>query len=469
MEEKETLSATENTRRKINRNALLSILCATVLIITFFLGYFVRGYSEPAYAQKINEIIKLINSMSVYSSDKDADTLAKYLLKELLKDDKYAYYYTAEEYKRMIAEDGGNYLGLGVGFSSDGQIVRVYLNSPAYNNGQGLKEGDKLFAGTYKGDENYTVFDQKLAEENAGKADNDKKSILDVYAEFLSEFDFGEDIKLQVLRDSETLEFTFAKAQYTVSYVEYKDSEKNFYYFSGENGIESKTPAGESGISGLSPDTAYIKLHAFEGGAAMQFAGALEFMRERGKTKLILDLRDNGGGLINVLLDIASYIINDNGSDEIRILNVKEKDASVHYSTPVNRFYDGADRLTDISVIANKNTASASECLIGALNDYGDTELFSGAAFSLDRLILTEQDDDGVYRTFGKGIMQTTIKLNTGGALKLTTAYIYWPKSRDEENNPICIQDVGIRTEVLENCVSDEDAISRADYVLHAA
>ncbi len=453
MEEKENLSATENTRRKVNRNALLSVLFATVLIITFFLGYFVRGHSEPAYAQKINEIIKLINSMSVYSSDKDADTLAKYLLKELLKDDKYAYYYTAEEYKKVIAEDGGNYSGLGVGFSADGQIVRVYLNSPAYNNGQGLKKGDELYAGIYKGDEDYTVFADRLT------ADKDK---LDVYAEFFAEFEFGEEINLKVLRGSEggeTLEFTFAKEQYTVSYVEYFDDEKYYHYSTGEDGFKGRV-SDDMCISGLSADTAYIKLYEFEGGAAVQFAGALEFMRERGKTKLILDLRDNGGGLINVLLDIASYIINDNGSDEIKILNVKEKDATTHYSTSSNRF---SGDITDISVIANTHTASASECLIGALNDYGDKDSFGGAAFSLDRLILTEHDESGVYRTFGKGIMQTTVKLSSGGALKLTTAKIYWPISW------CSIQDVGIKTEVLENCVSDEDAISRADEVLHAA
>ena len=63
--------------------------------------------------------------------------------------------------------------------------------------------------------------------------------------------------------------------------------------------------------------------------------------------------------------------------------------------------------------------------------------------------------------------MQTTIKLKSGGALKLTTAYIYWPISVDEDENPICIQGKGIRTEVAENQVSDADAIARADAVLH--
>lgn len=460
-EMKENLSAAENKRRAVNRNALLSVLFATILIIAFFLGYFVRGYSEPAYARKISEIIKLINSMSVYPSEQSADDLARKLLKDVLKDDKYAYYYTAEEYKKILEEDKGNYSGIGAAFSQDGKIAKVYLNSPAYNNGEGLKLGDKLLAGKYKGDEEYTDFQEKLNTENFAVHDYAKKTILDVYTEFFSEFELNEVFKVKVERDGEPLEFELSKQNYVVSYVEYFDDEKYYYFSTDEDGFSGRQ-SDEKFISGLSGDTAYIKLYEFEGGAAVQFAEALSFMRERGKSKLILDLRDNGGGLINVLLDIASYLITDeNGSSGLKVVKVKEKDATTHYSTSSNRF---SGDITDISVIANKNTASAAESLIGALNDYGDKDLFGGAAFSLDRLILTEADENGVYRTFGKGIMQTTIRLNTGGALKLTTAYIYWPLSNPE----ICVQDTGIETTDEFNRVSDEDAISRADEVLHA-
>nr|MBO4518009.1 hypothetical protein [Clostridia bacterium] len=451
IEDRENFSA-ENNRRRTNRNAIISVLVAVAILITFFLGYFVRGYNEPAYSRKISEIIKLRNGMSVYLSDIDDDDLAKYLVAYLLKDDEYAYYYTPEEYERLLQEDSGNYSGLGVGFFADGTVAKVYLNSPAYNNGQGLKEGDEFYSGIYKGDSNYTVFADKLTEE---------KSELEVYAEFISEFDMGEDINLKVKRGDEILPFTLTKAEYTVSYVEYKDTDGHLYFFSDGDEIDSKTPLDASGVAGLSADTGYIKLHAFSGDAAEQFAAALTEMRARGRTKLILDLRDNGGGQIDILLDIASYLINDEeSSDSIRVLKVQERDAKISYYTPSNNF---TGDITDISVIADTNTASASECLIGALNDYGET----GAAFSLDRLVLTGQDKQGVYRTFGKGIMQTTIKLKSGGALKLTTAYIYWPISVDEDENPICIQGKGIRTEVAENQVSDADAIARADAVLH--
>ena len=70
-------------------------------------------------------------------------------------------------------------------------------------------------------------------------------------------------------------------------------------------------------------------------------------------------------------------------------------------------------------VLANKNTASASECLIGALLYYGDL-------LTKEKVIL-EEDATGVAKTYGKGIMQSTYILTNGGAFKLTTAKIYWP------------------------------------------
>ena len=84
-----------------------------------------------------------------------------------------------------------------------------------------------------------------------------------------------------------------------------------------------------------------------------------------------------------------------------------------------------------IAVLADENTASASECLIGAMMDYG--------SMTEETLVITKNGDTA--RTYGKGIMQTTYVNPTGGdALKLTTAYIYWPVSHTS------IHGTGIRT-----------------------
>ena len=84
-----------------------------------------------------------------------------------------------------------------------------------------------------------------------------------------------------------------------------------------------------------------------------------------------------------------------------------------------------------IAVLADENTASASECLIGAMLDYG--------TLTRDALVITETN--GVARTYGKGIMQTTyVNFTHGDALKLTTAYIFWPQSHTS------IHGIGITT-----------------------
>lgn len=449
MEENKRENFPEKGKQKTTRSAILAIVIATLMLLMFMLGFVVRGATEHDYARKINEIIKLIDNTSVYYDDKTADEVANRFVKTLLTGDKYAAYYSPEEYSRILAEDKGNYSGVGLGFIKnggdyDGTIGRVYLNSPAHK--CGIKAGDKLVAGIFKGQSDYSYFVDFAGEE---------KTVLQVISEFFSEFDVGEEIKIKVLHGDEETEFTLEKAEYVASYVEYKDDEKSCY-FSTETGDFVNDG---SVLETLSQDAAYIKLHEFEGGAASQFGKAIEYMKSRGKTKLIIDLRDNGGGQITVLSDILSYIINNNGANNIKIMNAKEKNAETDFSTSKNR-YDGF--LTDIAVIANCNTASASEALINALNDYGDSAKYKGAEFNFGRLVLTQKHPTRqTYCTFGKGIMQTTYGLMSGGALVLTTAYVYSPLSNK------CIQDIGNETTIAANCVLDENAIARADAVLH--
>lgn len=453
-------------RRKTNRNALLAVALAAVILLTFFLGFFVRGFAEPIAGQKINEIVKIIDNTSVYAGGKTADELAAQLINEILKEDKYAKYYTPEEYKKLLAEDAGRYSGVGVGIAKNAEekvvTVKIYMNSPAYKNG--VKEGDVLVSGIFKGDTDYKSFAQYVQDYNDSVSDEkDKQDILWAVNKFFSEYGIGEEVKFKVMRGDEEKDFTVKKDSYTVSYVEYKDNEK-YYYFSTElDGSKWReddyTLFPDKKIATLGDDTAYIKLYEFEGDAANQFAKAMEYMGTRGKTKLILDLRDNGGGLVNIMVEIASYLVNKKGSANIEIIKVEEKSAKTHFSTSSNNF---CSFLTDISVIANTNTASASECLIGALRDYGIKETYEGASFDLDRLVLTQEHPTRhKYTTFGKGIMQTTYALQSGGALKLTTAHIYWPVTGEY------IQDKGIETPSEANRVTDANAIARANEILH--
>ena len=101
--------------------------------------------------------------------------------------------------------------------------------------------------------------------------------------------------------------------------------------------------------------------------------------------------------------------------------------------------------------MANENTASASECLIGAM-------LYYGKCFDVNKLIVVNNSlEDGIASTYGKGIMQTTYSnLFTGEAIKLTTAYIFQP------DKTTSIHGVGIKA-TLENSFTDDTlALNRA-------
>lgn len=474
MKEQKDKNAAWNTERKrINRTALVSVVLAAIMIITFFAGYFVRGMVEPTTAQEMAAIMRLLKENSIYVSEQSAEEpspqvlqidelSAQFVQKVIAPYDPYATYYSPQEYKQVLEEDKGRYSGVGIGISEDKdtkqvKVARVYLNSPAYK--AGVKSGDVLVGGIKKGETDYTYFNTAVLEFNQDKPESEQITVLKAVNEFFSGFEIGDEITLKILREETEIEFTLKKQDYIVSYVEYKDNEKYYYFSTESDGFKGRSrdlDAAEKLSMPISEDTAYIKLYEFEGDAAEQLGKALDFMYTRGRTKLILDLRDNGGGLIDILLEIASYLVNDNDTANIKILNFEEKNAVNHYST-VNRFKG----VTDISVIANAGTASASECLIGALIDYGDKGIYGGAQFGYDRLVITPKKDvngNDVYRTYGKGIMQTTYGLPSGGALKLTTAKIKWPVSDR------CIQGEGITSDIHE---TDENAIARANAVLH--
>ena len=433
------------------RNKIGNILVATIAffiaIIVFFAGFFV-GNCNGAAADKASEIIRLINKYAVaVDGEADKDDVARAIVGYVLKDDKYARYYSEKEYKTLLAEDKGVYAGFGLSFLVDenGRIVgdsvyAVQQNSPAYH--AGVKTGDKFVRATTSaiGADGSKVPDAVFA-------DNSE------LAEFMGKIPENGSATFYVTRAGEFTEkpFVIAKETYTATYVNYYDGQKGLYFYSA-HGAKTEPRESENGVAMLPDDAAVIELYGFEGDAAREFKQALDYMRMRGKTKLILDLRDNGGGLMTTLSDIASYLIRNGGKRKSLIaVAVDKKGAKQNFYTSGNAFYDNIEQ---IAVLANANTASASECLIGALEFYGGAN--DGASFSEKNLVLTYNPSRDNFSTYGKGIMQTTYSLATGGAFKITTAYIYQP---DEKT---CIHDVGLTTSVPENRVDNENALSRA-------
>ena len=413
---------------------LLCIFIPVAIVISFVGGYFSRYLFIDDITNTTTDILSLMQRVGyIYDPNTGEEkTLTEEEIADILVEgllDDYAAYYTKEEYSVVKQNSMGRYSGIGITVELSGEISSVTFNSPAEL--VGIKKGDKAVA---------------VELDNQERVDFDSRDGGVEFRSALTSLADGKSVKLIVDRNGEEIEFTVAKSNYLASHVKYFDSQKTLNFRYGDGDLEPFSVDG--GMAELDDSTAYVILSKFNGDADQEFEDALDYMRIRGRTKLILDLRDNGGGYTTVLKEIASCLIYNQGKSKSLISFGKGKEGSQSLYTDDNDFYDN---ITSISVLANENTASASESLIGAMLHYGDR-------FDESKLVI-EKNDKGVAKTYGKGIMQTTYKLPRGDALKLTTAKIYLP------DKTTSIHGVGFRP-IEENAVESKDALSRAIAVL---
>ena len=149
----------------------------------------------------------------------------------------------------------------------------------------------------------------------------------------------------------------------------------------------------------------YINLSTFSGNPSKEFKQAFLDLKKRGMTSLVIDLRNNGGGLLDESIEIANFFL-PRGKTLVTTKG-KIKQASNTYKT----LREPLDLEIPLAVLVNGGTASSSEILAGSLQD-------------LDRAVIIGN------RTFGKGLVQTTRPLPYGGTMKLTTSKYYIPSGR---------------------------------------
>lgn len=149
----------------------------------------------------------------------------------------------------------------------------------------------------------------------------------------------------------------------------------------------------------------YINLSSFSGNPSKEFKQAFLELKKQGITSLVIDLRNNGGGLLDEAIEIANFFV-PRGKTLVTTKG-KTKQAGNTYKT----LREPLDLDMPLAVLVNSGTASSSEILAGSLQD-------------LDRAVIV-----GV-RTFGKGLVQATRALPYGGQLKLTTSKYYIPSGR---------------------------------------
>ena len=344
------------TRRvKVSTLIISSVACLVcgaliaLAIVPNPLRMWVGGSS--AY-DKLATIEEIINANFKYIDEVDESQLADMLAVGYVYGlgDPYSAYYTAEQYEKLQFSNAGQSYGIGISgvMYEDGggiYIVRVTKNSPAENSG--IKKGDIVTA----------------VDGTAVTADNYNEQMDAIRGEI------GTTVKLGIKRGSESLEISTTRSEFV----------------------------GESASGEMIGEVGYIAIHTFNDATAPQFNDILDSHIENGATSLIIDLRDNTGGLVNSACEVLDrllpecdlgYAVYQNGSRKVLAHSDKNE-----VDLP-------------ISVIVNSRTASSSELVAAALRDVAGAKLVG-------------------EKSYGKGIMQTTYPLGDGSAVRITVAEIY--------------------------------------------
>ena len=350
-------------RRSIFRGAAISLILGAIVLCT------------TAFTDKYQNVIRKLSMLEgvineYYVGDVDTYKLQEGIYKGFISGvgDTYTTYYTQKEYDDFKEEASGIYNGIGIRMyleSEDNTIMikEVFEGSPA--EAAGLLSNDKII---------------KVAGNEVSGNDYNTVSNLIVGKK-------GTEVEITVFRpsDHKTYDFTVTRSNITYPTVNFRMLDK---------------------------EVAYIQITKFEELTHSQFKEALEKSKAHEAKGIVLDLRNNPGGLLRIAKDIVDELI-----PEGIIVSTKDKSGkSIEY-------YADSD-YTDIPmvVLINGNSASASEVVAGALKDYGRAKMIGETSY-------------------GKGVVQTIIPLSDGSALKLTTSQYYTPKG-------ICIQGIGIEPDV---------------------
>ena len=294
----------QNGVKKGGLKNVIRIICMILACVTCFVGgCFSRYLLEPSYVNTTSDLVRIIEQFGMVldpetgelrelTEEDYADALVNGLL------DQYSEYFTKEEFFIATQNMYGNHTGLGIIIYADvACIYKVYGNSPAEK--AGLMAGDYITGISINGGEMVKTEDI-----------NQLDSIMSTAPEYAN-------VSLTVTREGQFTDkvFTMQKDDYKTAYVNYYDSERRMHFQTNDDDEFINVVNEDEKMTALDKDTAYIKLDQFEGDSAMQFDSALKYMRDNGRTKLILDLRSNGGGYMHILTQIASCLIDNNGEN----------------------------------------------------------------------------------------------------------------------------------------------------------
>ncbi len=349
----------------------IALGAAGVLILIYVASFFAgvdfsdvfAGRRNFAARREIKEKSKLIGEYieKYYLDDVDEDAMAASIYKGIVNGmgDEYGAYYTEDEYKDIVEKSRGIYCGIGAYVRKDEKTGGVVVVKP-------VKGGPAQKAGIRAGDVIRAVDGEEVAGEDLD----------DVLSKVKGRENTAVNLKIE--RGGQN------------GYLDIKVVRKVIK----DDTVEKRM---------LDGDIGYVRVSGFEDVTDEQFDDAIDALEKEGMTSLIIDLRDNGGGLLSVAVTMLDRLL-----PKGLLTYTKDKNG-------VSEKYFAKDDVcvkVPMAVLVNENSASASEVFSGVLQDDGAAKLVGA-------------------KTFGKGIVQTIFAFDDGSALKMTTSKYYTPKGRN--------------------------------------
>jgi carboxyl-terminal processing protease len=274
-------------------------------------------------------------------------------------DDRFSNYFSPTDYAQFNEVTGGQFEGVGMTVEQDPKglrVISVYKNTPAARGG--LKPGDLIVA----------VNGKSLAGKSSAEATTQIKGPA------------GTSVRLTLRSGGHEREVTLKRQQVEIPVVQ----------------SSMKKVGGQ--------DEAYVSLSSFTAGAHGQVRSAVDGLVNKGAKGVVLDLRDNGGGLLDEAVLISSIFLPDG-----KVVSTKGRARPEHTYTATGGAISGK---IPVVVLVNGRTASASEIVTGALQDRHRATVVG-------------------TRTFGKGVFQEVERLSNGGALDITVGEYFLPSGRN--------------------------------------
>ena len=360
----------EGTAQRIYKVIMLVILTSFITFMITSLSMFTYFKQNPNFqfveGEKsdidtyLSKIKKAIDKNFLWQDKIDEEKLKEGAIKGYVEGlgDQYTEYISKEEMKSFTEDINGSFVGIGIYMIADedsGKIIVYHPITDSPADKAGIKAGDIIVSvnGVEYGYDDFS----SIADHIKGEA--------------------GTKVKLVIERDGKKLDFEIERAKIETSPITSKMLEKNI---------------------------GYLNLPSFDKDVSKKLKEKIDDIIAKGANSIILDLRNNGGGMVDECTEIVDLFLD---KDKI-IMTTKDKNVNVQKSITKNKkIYE-----IPLVILVNQNTASASEILTGALKDNNRAKVIG-------------------TKTYGKGVIQSVFNLSDGSGLKITTAEYFTPNGKE--------------------------------------